>query len=1294
MKSRRSKAGFNFSWILIVTLLILLYSSYFLLYIPKQEMLVKERGFRILEEYAENIHKKKDYYQTHIQNYGPYYALRPWLDSLSKAFTQTDTNFDSLQIADVITSLEKKIRLDTCSVDVISYLGEKEEKYIAFPVNEDPSQIKSMAICDEVCHGQNCALVPVATLMENLKFDKLFENIAFLDRKGVIDNSNGNVVNDITNFEALLKDTVVRNQGGVFQELEIQGMETHVLILPIRFLNRDFYLAGFISDKDFRKKTRAINNQLFTILSGILLLLLVCMPVLKIVFINKKERMNVRDAHNTTISVILGTSILVLLFIGTMKYYFIDRSQANKRIEHVSKRLTSNIENDLQHLFSLAGQIIQDKDISSDSLHCYLEDPDFYYVVDTSIYADFIPFNEIIFMNEDGMAVKAVTRTAFSNLVQLDLSNRNYFTNLKKDSGLSWPWKDKRNENIDAFFIESIKSYNTGFKETALSFRLKKTVSTGKGKAHYFAVTSHVPSFYDQVLPKDMAFMVIDRKGEVLFHSNQAKNLHENFLVESNYQPRLAGGIDYRTVERARITYNERQWLALIVPLKGVPLYHVTLIDLQMTDNKNTRIYLFTFYFLLFTFLCIVMGMQVIQRLGTNSRFMRTKNWSFEWLIFNKQKGRLYQKLMWVLLLLIVFQITGSFFLKKPVAILLCQIVFIGLAALCSYLVLKKEKRKAALVLLLGLSFLPILILSLLGAGSLLFSLITIGVFIPLLFMLHSFVAKENHNPENKSDLEMTGARNAYLVYMFLWLLNLSVVPVVCYYYSVKFQENTLAEKAEMIHVAKANLQLHNSHSESREDAFQEPVNGSGIDNLVVRLETRNHQEKAEKPEKDGGQSWLANGFMGTENYCSNQNFDILYRALRSPLTKDDYLMTLLQEHNLGNDWIKNDSLVYTAPSANGTVVVKSTTRFFSLVQEALKRVVLLLIPALLLGVLLWYAYKYIAELVLGTIVGKWKLPNTPTWQQLIENDAFDRILLIAFKGENYREAVPGKVVDVDAHDVFDEKNSIDRTPDKKRKTVWVKGLGEYLLRVDKADQIISKLKLLATLENCRIIFELPYDMDLIREKLMEQISEFNPPEEEELHIDTYLNELTLLFSGFYRFTGAVDKTAIERQLDKLHPEEEKADEESRILADAHIMKLYYGYIWNNLSRMEKLILFDLADDGMLNFKNRFLINRLKSKGLIELEPYPSIFTPGFQYFLKYSVDPDETTLLEQKLSKEGKWRNTRYLILLLLIPLAAFVFISQGTSIEKVIGILTGVLALFSGAMRIMDSSLFRSVS
>ena len=81
-------------------------------------------------------------------------------------------------------------------------------------------------------------------------------------------------------------------------------------------------------------------------------------------------------------------------------------------------------------------------------------------------------------------------------------------------------------------------------------------------------------------------------------------------------------------------------------------------------------------------------------------------------------------------------------------------------------------------------------------------------------------------------------------------------------------------------------------------------------------------------------------------------------------------------------------------------------------------------------------------------------------------------------------------------------------------------------------------------------------------------------------------------------------------------------------------------------------------------------------------------------YFLKYSISKEETILLERKLSKHGMWKNARYMILLILIPLAGFVFISRGISIEKIIGIFTGVLGLFAGGMRLMDSSLFRSVS
>jgi hypothetical protein len=99
-------------------------------------------------------------------------------------------------------------------------------------------------------------------------------------------------------------------------------------------------------------------------------------------------------------------------------------------------------------------------------------------------------------------------------------------------------------------------------------------------------------------------------------------------------------------------------------------------------------------------------------------------------------------------------------------------------------------------------------------------------------------------------------------------------------------------------------------------------------------------------------------------------------------------------------------------------------------------------------------------------------------------------------------------------------------------------------------------------------------------------------------------------------------------------------------------------------------------------------------KGLITVKPYPKLFADSFQYHLKFSINPEESKSLERKLSRNGKWRNTRYMILLILIPLAGFLFIAQGSSLEKVIGIFTGGLAIFTGLMRVLDSNAARNTS
>jgi len=1317
MKLKKSKSGFNFSWIVVIALLILLYSSYFLLYIPKQELLVTERGFRILKEYAENMHKKKDYYNSHFRNYSIFYAIREHRDynSINSLLNHSNDSTDLNDVKDVINSLgypdimvindNENSGRSADTLKVSSFENDFEPR-IAFNIRNayfaknfdaaimklgiEPVKAKTFKQITQIT-------LPVNDLMKNLKFDRLFSNIALLDSNEVIHNSDGSVVNSITNFEALKIDTVSKTQGGIFTELKIQGANMHVMILPIRFLDQRFYLAGFIKDTDFRKKTRTINGQLITIFSGILLLLLICMPILKIIFINRKERLNVRDAHNTTVSIILGTSLLTVIFIGTMKYYVVERGKANTRIEEISDKLVSNIENNFNHVFELAEKIVKDTAYGSDSEIRRALDSANYYTQNETVYEDSIPFNEILFMDDDGKAIKALTRTAFSNLVLLDLSNRNYFKNVKDDQK-SWPCSKNENSPFESFFIESIKSYNTGFKETAVSFRFKKPLQTNKGSTPFLAITSHLPALYDQVLPMDVSFVVIDKNGEVMYHSNQSKILHENFVVESNFNPLIAGGINFRTVERTRITYNERQWLAQIVPLKNVPLYHITLIDLQYLDNKNTRIYLFTFYFILITFISIIVGMQLIQRLGTRKGFMKSKNWSFEWLIFNEKNAEKYRAMLFVQLVIVLQEVLLSILVGKPLGVLIVQLVLISISGFISYTLFAQQRLNKASILILIITGIMIVLLSGLSILGLFTILLLLLVMIPV---IRYVVYRPGDFLRNTILWKLSGkykARIIYLMYMFVWLMSLSVIPVVTYYYSIKHQENTLAKRAEMIHLAQTNLVLNKNHEYHYDKKWEDKTNGTGIDGYKVELLETLPDDLPEPapsgPEKNT--SFTERILQSFKAYLGNEYMDEPYRELRSPLTKDDYMLSLIQRGNDKNDWVFTESLYYTSPEMKGIVHVSSHNGLLNILKYILRLILQISVPALLCVLLIWYVFSFLSDIVLGTIVGKWNYPAYPEWKKVLSTNSINRILLVTFDGQKYAAEWNSESIEkIHAREILDEPEKATKYISSDKEIIWISGLDEFLLNYKQTTKIFPSLNELIRKEKRRIIIELPYDLDYIQEYFDEFIYEEHCTQAGEVEILNYLSTLKHLFSTFYRYTGSINIQQIEATLSELHGGQEKAIlSEKQILADAHVMKLQYSHIWDNLSRMEKLILFDLADDGMMNFKNRFLINRLKMKGLLKLEPRPQVFDPSFQYFLKFSVNEDETTMLEHKLGKEGKWKNTRYLILLLLIPLVAFMFISQGTSIERVVGILTGVLALFSGAMKLMNTTWFTGIS
>jgi hypothetical protein len=90
--------------------------------------------------------------------------------------------------------------------------------------------------------------------------------------------------------------------------------------------------------------------------------------------------------------------------------------------------------------------------------------------------------------------------------------------------------------------------------------------------------------------------------------------------------------------------------------------------------------------------------------------------------------------------------------------------------------------------------------------------------------------------------------------------------------------------------------------------------------------------------------------------------------------------------------------------------------------------------------------------------------------------------------------------------------------------------------------------------------------------------------------------------------------------------------------------------------------------------------------------PEPAFYADEFCNFVRKSMKSKEVKAIESKLGLKGSWHNAKYLILLILVPLAAFVIISQGISIEKVFGIFAGGLAIITGIIRLFDSNTFKS--
>lgn len=172
-------------------------------------------------------------------------------------------------------------------------------------------------------------------------------------------------------------------------------------------------------------------------------------------------------------------------------------------------------------------------------------------------------------------------------------------------------------------------------------------------------------------------------------------------------------------------------------------------------------------------------------------------------------------------------------------------------------------------------------------------------------------------------------------------------------------------------------------------------------------------------------------------------------------------------------------------------------------------------------------------------------------------------------------------------------------------------------------------------------------------------------------------NQLLCAETNYTHFLNKMQNVTLEIARDiKEGRGEAKTDELAlKLQITAHY---FYMYIWQSLTREEKFLLYDLAEDNLVNSYDDYNLTMLLAKGVIINSNGPlQLFNRGFRNFILTAIGNTEAMKIKDRIRENGNWTNLRTPLIIVIVAILGFLLISQQEAYSK---LLTYVAALSAG--------------
>ena len=129
-------------------------------------------------------------------------------------------------------------------------------------------------------------------------------------------------------------------------------------------------------------------------------------------------------------------------------------------------------------------------------------------------------------------------------------------------------------------------------------------------------------------------------------------------------------------------------------------------------------------------------------------------------------------------------------------------------------------------------------------------------------------------------------------------------------------------------------------------------------------------------------------------------------------------------------------------------------------------------------------------------------------------------------------------------------------------------------------------------------------------------------------------------------------------------------------------------YVWQTLTKEEKFLLYDLAEDGLVNPYDNYNLTLLISKGLIVRENnIMRLFNEGFRIFILTAIGNSEVLLLKDQIKDNGNWSKLKGPLMIMVVAVLAFLYASQQEAYSMLIKYMGIITLAVPTAFKLFDS-------